>query len=225
MILSVADANFDERKQKSTESPQQSLATGKTASIDRLNELALHTCSVKALARAPRAQAKRPGRLAGPSDILNYTPNKLVDSLLHENGKWFGDESQTPAQQVFSEMSNRLYSLFGAGWFFEWPRGKRPLNSTWPWADVKPSLLVLWGVCWMFVVTPILEVPGNNHQRRSQSSRPDQSSSFHQGQHGYYYTQKGGKHISWISLRLKDSKLSTPISHTSSKCYWPSSKV
>lgn len=35
------------------------------------------------------------------------------------------------------------------GWFAEWPNGQRPLNTTWPW-NVKPSLVVLWGVCWMF---------------------------------------------------------------------------
>lgn len=35
------------------------------------------------------------------------------------------------------------------GWFSEWPNGQRPLNTTWPW-NVKPSLVVLWGVCWMF---------------------------------------------------------------------------
>ena len=37
----------------------------------------------------------------------------------------------------------------GDAWFTEWPSGRRPLNTTWPW-DVKTSLLVLWGVCWMF---------------------------------------------------------------------------
>ena len=37
----------------------------------------------------------------------------------------------------------------GDAWFTEWPKGRRPLNTTWPW-DVKVSLLVLWGVCWMF---------------------------------------------------------------------------
>lgn len=34
-------------------------------------------------------------------------------------------------------------------WFAEWPNGQRPLSTTWPW-NVRPSLLVLWGVCWMF---------------------------------------------------------------------------
>ncbi|MCJ1462661.1 hypothetical protein MMC07_001264 [Pseudocyphellaria aurata] len=41
------------------------------------------------------------------------------------------------------------------GWFAEWPNGQPPLNTTWPWNDVKPSLVVLWGVCWMFY--------GDNH--------------------------------------------------------------
>lgn len=35
------------------------------------------------------------------------------------------------------------------GWFAEWPNGQRPLNTTWPW-NVKPSLVILWGVCWKF---------------------------------------------------------------------------
>ena len=34
-------------------------------------------------------------------------------------------------------------------WFEEWPNGRHPLSTTWPW-NIKPSLLVLWGVCWMF---------------------------------------------------------------------------
>ena len=34
-------------------------------------------------------------------------------------------------------------------WFTEWPGGRHPLSTTWPW-NIKPSLLVLWGVCWMF---------------------------------------------------------------------------
>ncbi|MCJ1398109.1 hypothetical protein MMC11_001306 [Xylographa trunciseda] len=34
-------------------------------------------------------------------------------------------------------------------WFSEWPSGRRPLSTTWPW-NIKPSLVVLWGVCWMF---------------------------------------------------------------------------
>lgn len=57
------------------------------------------------------------------------------------------------ALESLSEVVSRLREVFGIGWFFEWPSGRHPLNSTWPWADVKPSLLVLWGVCWMFFPT------------------------------------------------------------------------
>ncbi|KAF2202787.1 hypothetical protein GQ43DRAFT_439422 [Delitschia confertaspora ATCC 74209] len=34
-------------------------------------------------------------------------------------------------------------------WFAEFPNSCRPLSTTWPWS-IKPSLAVLWGVCWMF---------------------------------------------------------------------------
>ena len=34
-------------------------------------------------------------------------------------------------------------------WFSEWSSGRPPLSSTMPW-NIKPSLVVLWGVCWMF---------------------------------------------------------------------------
>lgn len=38
---------------------------------------------------------------------------------------------------------------FCDSWFCEWPSGRRPLSTTWPW-NIKSSLVVLWGVCWMF---------------------------------------------------------------------------
>ncbi|CAG8953324.1 hypothetical protein HYFRA_00003533 [Hymenoscyphus fraxineus] len=87
------------------------------------------------------------------------TPTKPLDLPLIEADYLLLDqqpEAPTPGQRL-RENTCRLGALFGSGWFFEWPGGKRPLNSTWPWADVKPSLLVLWGVCWMFVI-PTLEV-------------------------------------------------------------------
>ena len=34
-------------------------------------------------------------------------------------------------------------------WFSIFPRARHPLSTTWPWS-IKPSLAVLWGVCWMF---------------------------------------------------------------------------
>lgn len=54
----------------------------------------------------------------------------------------------------FKVMSASLLQLWSRqcdndNWFTEWPNGHRPLSTTWPW-NVRPSLLVLWGVCWMF---------------------------------------------------------------------------
>ncbi|KAF1994891.1 hypothetical protein P154DRAFT_361051 [Amniculicola lignicola CBS 123094] len=38
-------------------------------------------------------------------------------------------------------------------WFTEFPNNRHPLNTTMPWS-IKPSLAVLWGVCWMFYASP-----------------------------------------------------------------------
>ena len=46
-----------------------------------------------------------------------------------------------------------LLSKIGDDWFSEWPGGQRPLSTTWPW-NIRPSLVVLWGVCWMFYPRP-----------------------------------------------------------------------
>jgi hypothetical protein len=44
--------------------------------------------------------------------------------------------------------SHKILSLRD-DYFSEWPGIRKPLGSTWPW-NIKPSLVVLWGVCWMF---------------------------------------------------------------------------
>ena len=57
-------------------------------------------------------------------------------------------------------------------WFFEFPDGCPPLSTTWPWA-IKPSLAVLWGVCWMFYWPFFWDNEGNllNLQGNIQVSR------------------------------------------------------
>jgi hypothetical protein len=47
--------------------------------------------------------------------------------------------------QEYRRQQNKLDD----GWFAEWPNGERPLNTSFPW-NIRPSLIVLWGVCWMF---------------------------------------------------------------------------
>ena len=59
----------------------------------------------------------------------------------------------------------------GEGWFAEWPNGQRPLSTTWPW-NVKPSLLVLWGVCWMFY-GPNTTNTGHSRETRNRRGAAD----------------------------------------------------
>ncbi|KAF2276355.1 uncharacterized protein EI97DRAFT_433196 [Westerdykella ornata] len=49
-------------------------------------------------------------------------------------------------------------------WFSEFPDGQRPLSTTWPWS-IKPSLAVLWGVCWMFPVLPVYDETDQQSQQ------------------------------------------------------------
>ncbi|KAL8870804.1 MAG: hypothetical protein Q9174_003231, partial [Haloplaca sp. 1 TL-2023] len=67
------------------------------------------------------------------------------------------------------------------GWFLEWPNGRRPLNTTWPW-NVRPSLVVLWGVCWMFYDNSTKSVKEMrqqlaNYQERASSVAPPATAS------------------------------------------------
>jgi hypothetical protein len=66
----------------------------------------------------------------------------------------------------------KLRKRWREDWFFEFPDGRPPLSTTWPWA-IKPSLAVLWGVCWMFYVQLFWDNEGNllNSQGNVQISR------------------------------------------------------
>lgn len=98
-----------------------------------------------------------------------------------------------PLHQVYTrkETVDRLHSLFGVGWFFEWPGGRHPLNSTWPWADVKPSLLVLWGVCWMFIMALPVGMSRSSSQPSPLSHHPRAFSSH---PHTYCYCCGPARH-------------------------------
>jgi hypothetical protein len=46
-------------------------------------------------------------------------------------------------------VERRLYKYGGDKWCSEFSGNQRPLSTTWPWS-IRPSLAVIWGVCWMF---------------------------------------------------------------------------
>lgn len=62
-------------------------------------------------------------------------------------------------------------------WFSEWSSSRRPLRTTWPW-NIKPSLIVLWGVCWMFYAdgeTPSMQDQAEGFQYTFWTGHPPQS--------------------------------------------------
>lgn len=63
----------------------------------------------------------------------------------------------------FKKWAETMWSK-AADWFSEWSSDRPPLNSTMPW-QVKPSLVVLWGVCWMFYIS---KQPVNNSRNNPQ---------------------------------------------------------
>ncbi|KAL6715493.1 hypothetical protein ACLMJK_006454 [Lecanora helva] len=65
------------------------------------------------------------------------------------------------------------------GWFAEWPNSHRPLSTTWPW-NVRPSLLVLWGVCWMFYGYSSIPTsnPHETRNRRGAAQIPEMGGDF-----------------------------------------------
>lgn len=77
----------------------------------------------------------------------------------------------------------------GEEWFFEFPSGRRPLSTTWPWS-IRPSLAVLWGVCWMFYDFELpLDAHGNmvNEQGQIVLSRADLQQYLQNQQRQNYY--------------------------------------
>lgn len=100
--------------------------------------------------------------VAESQDILRSLQHIALDAILRH----FEDiaEAHIPHWQYWQfhwQYSKRI----GDGWFAEWPNSHRPLSTTWPW-NVKPSLLVLWGVCWMFYGQS-----GNNKKRQTRNAR------------------------------------------------------
>ena len=85
--------------------------------------------------------------VANLEHILRVLQHAAFDALVQHSLEAL--ESDYHHWDQYLEQQRRLHS----GWFTEWPSGQRPLSTTWPW-NIKPSLMVLWGVCWMFYIPP-----------------------------------------------------------------------
>lgn len=60
--------------------------------------------------------------------------------------KAWTEVSESPEWQHYWR---RQLKFGGDKWCAEFSNNHRPVSTTWPWS-IKPSLAVLWGVCWMF---------------------------------------------------------------------------
>ncbi|KAL9607730.1 MAG: hypothetical protein Q9167_007381 [Letrouitia subvulpina] len=75
--------------------------------------------------------------------ILRYLRQAALEALIHYGLRLLGADA-LHEQDYWDQQRHLDY-----GWFSEWPNSRRPLSTTWPW-NIIPSLVVLWGVCWMF---------------------------------------------------------------------------
>ncbi|KAM0720208.1 hypothetical protein Q7P37_004344 [Cladosporium fusiforme] len=96
-------------------------------------------------APAPQPQTTKPifdlAYLANLEHLLLCLQQQLLRQLIHRCIELVRDHI-LECQKVHSRLCK--------DWFFEYPDARHPLSTTWPWA-IKPSLAVLWGVCWMFI--------------------------------------------------------------------------
>lgn len=114
--------------------------------------LAITTQLLARLPHAKRTQMEK-RKLPGTCETIRY--EKFIANLEH-----ILHCLQQAARQVLHDSLELLKAeihrwqqrkALDDDWFAEWPSGRRPLSTTWPW-NIKPSLVVLWGVCWKFFV-------------------------------------------------------------------------
>ncbi|MCJ1224538.1 hypothetical protein MMC12_001183 [Toensbergia leucococca] len=113
---------------------------------------------LEALQSLKNARAEPQGTSARDLACHDYTCEKFIANLEHLL-QCLGDvvfEAIIYHKQIEKEVDDLHWYKYWRqqretddGWFSEWPNSRHPLSTTWPW-NVKPSLLVLWGVCWMF---------------------------------------------------------------------------
>ena len=92
---------------------------------------------------------------------------KLLMPIITE---WYSEWDKEQASQQ-NEWKQQKIASRNQMWFAEWPGRRPPLNTTWPWL-VKPSLMVLWGVCWMFYADNGYQPNTAEHDGHSQRAHP-----------------------------------------------------
>ncbi|KAL9030735.1 MAG: hypothetical protein Q9196_001161 [Gyalolechia fulgens] len=81
--------------------------------------------------------------VANLAHVLGCLQQAALEALIYHGLRLSAGSAQDWHQDWLQERQLDL------GWSSEWPNSRRPLSTTWPW-NIRPSLVVLWGVCWMF---------------------------------------------------------------------------
>lgn len=82
------------------------------------------------------------GSLANLKHIILCLQQAAMEALYYQIAKLVKDD----IAHWYRYWRQRRHSC--EAWFTEWPNGRRPLSTRWPW-NIRPSLVILWGVCWV----------------------------------------------------------------------------
>ena len=144
LLLSHTQQDLIEKLAQHATLPQAAyMFDSSTFLISRLEKLQLDKVKKWADADADCKRLKEDAYIANLLHLLRRLQYLLFQVLVHRSISCL-DEFASHWQTYWQQQKK-----LGEDWFTEWPSGRRPLSTTWPW-NIRPSLVVLWGVCWMF---------------------------------------------------------------------------
>jgi hypothetical protein len=74
--------------------------------------------------------------------LLRYRGNLIQREMMHNLHQFL--------DKFISRPLHSFLKYGGSKWCSEYSSSKPPASTTWPWS-IKPSLAVIWGVCWQFM--------------------------------------------------------------------------
>jgi hypothetical protein len=92
--------------------------------------------------------------------LLRYRGNLIQREMMHGMHHFLDKFINRPLQGFLK--------YGGSKWCSEYSNSKPPASTTWPWS-IKPSLAVIWGVCWQFTYDSANNWPGQLNARSFQT--------------------------------------------------------
>lgn len=162
--------------------------------LQRQDTLTLHRLNVKELCELldaakgilKRLEERRHTPLRGHSDdlVIHTLDDTQAANLVHLLLRLQGQLIRLLVSQLVHLVQQHVndcqrdQSKHSEDWFFEFPDARHPQTTTFPWT-IKASLVVLWGVCWMFEARAgapaIFDKDGNLLNERGEIEAPAQA--------------------------------------------------